>query len=373
MKLLVALTFLLAFIGVLFPYGSVWGAIDFSDAAYPELATSGRALAMGNAYIAKVDDSAAAFYNPAGLGTVRGAHFHLSNLHLEVNKDWIDLGTGGSLTSAFSNFNKGFKVEGTRQLLADHPGSFSHSRFHFAPNFTARFISLGYLYSNQTRAAFGSQDNAQFEYAKRTDSGPYLALNVSLFGGILKLGATGIYLTRREIFGESDINTPLNLEDTDFKKGTAFLVTTGAKFTIPVYGLPTFALKMSNSTSKEFSPSDGGAGAPGKVRQSIDVGFSLTPQIGKTTRIHWEINYKDSNNKHTDVPSARKLGLGLEFDFRRIFFIRFGYGDGFGSGGIGIRTRKLEFDLSTYAVDTTNSSFRGEEDRRFLISISSGW
>ncbi len=367
-----ALALFMALFGIFLPIGSAWGAIDFSDAAFPELATSGRALAMGNAYIAKVDDSAAAFYNPAGLGTVRKAHFHLSNLHLEANKDWIDLGTGGQITDAFSNFNKGFKVDGTRELLKDNPGSFSHSRFHLMPNFTARYISLGYLYSNQTRGAFGTQEGALYEYAKRTDSGPYLSLNLSLFGGIFKIGATGIYLTREEVYGESDINTAIDLQNSDIQKGRALLFTTGVKFTLPVYGLPTLAAKMNNATSRSFNPSDGYGGAPDEIRQSIDVGLSLTPQIGKTTRIHWEINYKDINNKFADVSSARKLGLGMEFDFRRIFFIRFGYGDGFGSGGLGIRTRKLEFDLSTYAVDTTNSQFRGDEDRRFLISISSG-
>jgi len=372
-KTLTAFTLFIALVAILFPFSSVWGAIDFSDAVFPEFATSGRALAMGNAYIAKVDDSAAAFYNPAGLGTVRGPHFHLSNLHLEVNKDWIDLGTGGNITDAASNFMKGFKVEGTRELLKDNPGAFSHSRFHFAPNFTARYISLGYLYSSQTRGAFGTQDGAQYEYAKRTDHGPYLALNVSLFGGIFKIGATGIYLTRKEAFGEGDVDTAIELQDTDFKKGSGLLFTTGAKLTLPFYALPTFAVKMNNATARAFSVSDGFGGAPDNVRQSIDVGFSLTPQIGKTTRIHWEINYKDVNGKFDNVSASRKLGLGLEFDFRRVFFFRLGYGDGFGSGGIGIRTRKLEFDLTTYAVDTTNSQFRGEEDRRFLISISSGF
>jgi len=66
-------------------------AIGFNDATFPELATSARALAMGNAFIAKVDDASSAFYNPAGLGTVRLGHFHLLNLHLETNKDWLNL------------------------------------------------------------------------------------------------------------------------------------------------------------------------------------------------------------------------------------------------------------------------------------------
>ena len=49
---------------------------------------------MGNAFICKVDDPNAAFYNPAGLGTVRRTTFHLTNLHLELNKGFINLTEG---------------------------------------------------------------------------------------------------------------------------------------------------------------------------------------------------------------------------------------------------------------------------------------
>jgi len=374
MKIFSFILFILTFIiSAMMPYSYVWGAVDFRDAIYPEFATSARALGMGNAYIAKTDDASSAFYNPAGLGTVRKGHFHLSNLHLEVNKDWIDLGTGGNVTDAFSNFTKGFSLDGTRNLLKDHPGKFSHSRFHFMPNITARYVTLGYLYSMQTRAAYGTQENALFEYAKRTDHGPYLGLNISMFGGIFKFGATGTYLTRTETFGESDIDTTLELEDNDYKKGSAFILTTGAKLTFPIYALPTLAVKVNNSSAQEFNIASGYGGAPDKVRSSIDLGFSLTPQIGKTTRIHWEINYKDATGKYDNVATSRKYGVGMEIDFRRTIFLRLGYADGFGSGGLGIKTRKLEFDLTTYAVDLTDSAFRGDEDRRFVMSISSGF
>ncbi len=366
-------TFILALITLFFPVRSVWGAIDFSDAVFPELITSGRALALGNAYIAKVDDSAAAFYNPAGLGTVRNTHFHLSNLHLEANKDWIDLGTGGRLSDAVGNFTKGFDVDGTRQLLVNNPGNFSHSRFQFAPNFTTRYFSVGYLYSNQTRGAYGTQTDAQFEYAKRTDHGPFVALNLSLFGGVFKLGVTSTYLSRTEVFGQSAIDQTIDLQDADYDKGRGLILTGGMRLTLPVSGLPTLAIKMNNAAGQEFSAADGFAGAPETIRSSVDVGFSLTPQIGKTTRIHLEVNYKDATDRYTDVSTTRKIGAGMELDLMRTFFIRVGYGDGFGSGGLGIRTRKLEFDLTTYAVDRTNSQFRGEEDRRFALSISSGW
>ena len=43
-------------------------AIGFEDAARPELMPSARALALGNAFISRVNDNSAPFYNPAGTG-----------------------------------------------------------------------------------------------------------------------------------------------------------------------------------------------------------------------------------------------------------------------------------------------------------------
>tara|TARA_R110002072_G_scaffold534_2_gene3477 strand:+ start:11987 stop:13099 length:1113 start_codon:yes stop_codon:yes gene_type:complete len=368
-----AFNFYIFIFTLLLSTNKAYGLISFEDATFPELAVSGRALAMGNAYIAKVDDSAAVFYNPAGLGTVRYPHLHISNLHFEVNKDWLDLGTGGTISNAGSNFMKGFKVDGTRQLLKDSPGKFSHSRFQIMPNFTARYISIGYLFSTQTRGHIGENTTDLFEYATRRDHGPYAALNISLFGGIFKVGASAIMLLRKEVFGESDRNTTIDLKDSDYSEGSGVIITTGGKITLPVTALPTFAVKINNSASQDFSKTGGAAAAPDKIKPSVDFGFSLTPQVGKIVRLHLEANYKDATQKYEGVGSARRLSLGMELDIARTFFIRGGYGDGFGSGGIGIRTRKLEFDLTTYAIDTTTSQFRGKEDRRFALTLSSGF
>ncbi|MCP4912700.1 MAG: hypothetical protein GY909_06245 [Oligoflexia bacterium] len=370
MKLISFITFLLS---IFLFTEQAYGLISFEDGVFPELGVSGRALAMGNAYISKVDDSAAVFYNPAGLGTVRYPHLHISNIHLEVNKDWVDLGTGGTLSNAGGNFMKGFKVDGTRQLLKDSPGKFAHSRFQIMPNFTARYISFGYLFSKQARGYLGEATTDLFQYADRRDHGPYAALNLSIFGGIFKVGASVIYLNRKEAFGEGDRNTTITLDDSDYNSGSATIFTTGAKLTLPVAALPTFSIKINNSASQEFKQSSGSAAAPDKIKPSVDLGFSLTPQVGKVVRTHLEVNYKDSTQKHSDVGSARRVAFGMEVDIARRFFVRAGYGDGFGSGGIGIRTKKLEFDLTTYAVDTTTSQFRGKEDRRFSLTLSSGF
>ncbi|EQC46787.1 hypothetical protein [Bacteriovorax sp. Seq25_V] len=347
-------------------------AIDFEDAVFPELATSSRALAMGNAFISKVDDASSVYYNPAGLGTVRYRHLHLSNFQFETNKGWLSSAAGGKATDVATKFPKAFSLDGTRELLNKNKGEISHSRFHFLPNFTTRYFSMGYLFSFQQRAYTGKEAGAKFEYAQRRDHGPYVALNLSLGGGIFKLGASATYLSRKEIVGEADAAATLTLEDGDYQYGKAFIITTGAKLTLPVAFLPTFSVVSHNTGEQQFGFKRG-AGLPDKIKNSIDAGFSITPQVGNAIRIHMEVNMKDVTNLYKDVSSTRKILAGMEFDFARVFFIRFGYGDGFGSAGLGVKSRSLEFDLTTYAVDTTSNEFRGKEDRRFAIGFSTGF
>ncbi|MCK5884603.1 MAG: hypothetical protein KAG61_13005 [Bacteriovoracaceae bacterium] len=359
-----------------FFFSIVWypaqAEIAFEDATFPELITSARAQAMGNAFIGRVDDASSAFYNPAGLGTVRYGHFHLSNFILEVNKDWTSQTTGGTATDLVSNASKGFSIDGARELLLENKGQTSHRKFQFAPNMTTRNFSLGYMYSMQTRAYLGKNATDKFEYADRLDQGPYAAVNLPLFGGIIKLGLSTIFLNRQEVFGESDPDTKISLEGSDYDKGSMFHSTAGIRITLPWNFLPTFALVSHNAFGAGWS-SSGGAGAPEKIKNTYDLGVSLTPQIGNLVRIHFEANYKDALSAYSDVEMIRRVMLGMEIDIARTLFLRAGYGDGFGSAGLGIRTQKVELDLSTYARDLSNGDFQGKEDRRYVLGLSSGF
>lgn len=350
----------------------VQAIIEFEDAVFPELATNGRALAMGNAFICKVDDSASVFYNPAGLGSVRYGHFHLTNLHLETNKALLRTSTGGQLTEVAGNVTKAFDLDGVRQLLLENRGEMVHNRFNFMPNILMRYFSLGYMFSTQKRATIGTEEGALFEFATRRDHGPFAALNISLFGGIIKAGATAVVLNRRELIDEYARDETVDIQDGDYQKGSATVFIAGGRITLPIMFLPTIAATMHNASGAKFS-SGTSAGAPETIKSAIDVGFSITPQIFKFTRIHLEVNYKDMGGEHADVSTTRKVTVGAELDIARVFQIRAGYGDGFGCGGLGLRTKRLEVDLTTYAVDTTSSEFRGVEDRRFSLTVSSGF
>ena len=371
---------------------SLASRLGFEDAIFPELAVSGRALALGGAYISRVDDSSAPFYNPAGLGSVRDVKFHLSNLHTETNMGWMKVATGGKVTDAITNFPTALTMEGQRQSLNSKPDNTTSTRYQFIPNITARFFSVGALFSRKTRMRVKSTPEASVcstpkyasdttrcvEYADRTDFGLYGSMNLSLFGGVIKGGATATYLTRSEAIGDSTADAPLILGDSDYKKGSALIITGGAKLTLPISWLPIFSATIHNATRKDFETTRV-TGAPNKIKTSIDAGFSVTPKIGSKTWMSIEVNYKDITNQHKidgePLPIIRKVLVGVELDFSRSFFLRFGYGDSYGTAGLGFKSKTVDFDLTTYSVnpEPTDKNFRGDEDRRISLSLSTGF
>lgn len=348
------------------------GALDFEDAAFPEFVTSARGLAMGNAYINKTDDAWSAFYNPAGLGTVRQPQFHLLNLHMEVSNAFLDaVGSVGAITNLPSNIAGSFDAQNIRQKLVSNQGDISHLRANLFPNFTVRGMTLGYFLSQRNRAVINDDAANEFEFAERRDQGPVFALNLPLFGGVFKVGASAMYVTRRELYKSVGPTDPVSIQDSDFRSGSSLQVTLGTKLTIPVAFLPTFGLVLRNATANNWEDI-GGGGAPDTIPQTIDAAFSITPQIGSMSRLHFEVNYKDIGDRY-DTSASRRLGMGAELDFNRRIFVRGGYGDGWGSGGIGVRSKAFIMDLTTYAVDRDSTGFRKKEDRRFVLSLSSGF
>lgn len=354
----------------LFISNNLW-SIGFEDGSFPEIFVSGRALAMGNAYLSKVDDAWATFYNPAGLGTIRNANLHLFNIHTEFNKALMDVSSSGSTTEIPKNVINILDASKARNLLTQNPGKPVHTRMGFFPNFTTRYFSTGFVYSQQNRLHMETA-TSNFEVAERIDYGPTVAANFSLLGGIIKIGVSAIWLVRKQFIDEFALSDPVVMNESDYQTGNMLYYTGGMRITLPMWGLPSLSAVVRNGLEKEFNRSGKGSSAPDAIPRTVDLGLSFTPQIGRATRFHFELNYRDVSNKFQTDDSRRILG-GLEIDYMRAFFVRMGYGDGYGSFGLGVRSKSVIVDLTSYAVDTTEGSYRGQEDRRFALSLSSGY
>lgn len=332
---------------------------------------------MGNAYICKTDDAWSAFYNPAGLGTVRKPQLHLANIHMESSSGLLKVLGPGPAYEIPGNFMDSFDSDEMRTMLAQNKNTLAHSRLNLFPNFTVRGMTLGYMGSQRNRSVINDvnpdPNNAAntFEILERRDHGPVFALSGSFFGGVFKLGASAVYLMRRDLDKTFLPTDQTSIASSDYKKGKSLQITAGSRLTLPVTFLPTFSAVLRNASSTEFT-ADGGSEAPDKIKQTIDVGFSITPQIGEISRLHLEVNLKDLGDAY-DTDVKRRLAAGMELDFKRRLFIRAGYGDGWGSAGLGVKTTSFIMDLTTYAVDRSLAGFREEEDRRWVLSLSSGY
>lgn len=362
---------LLTFLAFFWIQNKSFSALDFEDHAFPEFVTSARALAMGNAYISKVDDSWSAFYNPAGLGTVRKPQFHLINGHAEASSGLVEAIGEGPASEFPKKYKDSFDPQKMRSALAQNQGRLAHSRVNLFPNMTVRGMTFGYMFSQRNRAIINKDATNLFELTERKDHGPVFSLNLSFFGGVFKAGATGVYLYRRDLYKSFGPTQPINVSNTDYRTGRSLQITAGGKLTLPYVLLPTFSAVLRNTTANDFEARQDG-GLPTPIKQTLDAGFSITPQIGKKVRIHLEGNFKDVNNAYRTNAKRRAAG-GMELDFNRAIFLRGGYGDGWGSGGLGLRTRRFTLDLTTYAVDRSLEGYRKEEDRRWVISFSSGF
>ena len=164
------------------------------------------------------------------------------------------------------------------------------------------------------------------------------------------------------------MDQPIDLSNSDYNEGSVLLLAVGAKITWPIALLPTFAARLNNSLGTGFS---GGDNAPAKIERSFDVGLSITPKLTRFMRLHMEVDMRDLNHRHKNVPFSKKIALGAELDFSRRIFVRLGLSNGFGSFGLGMKTKNFSCDLTTYAVELTNR-LRGQEDRRFAFSFSIG-
>jgi len=364
------LKFLITFI--LLTSNASFAALDFEDHAFPELVTSARALAMGNAFINRVDDSWSAFYNPAGLGTVRRPTFHLANIHLESSSKLLSAMSSGPAYQIPKNYIDSYDPEEMRSLLVKNQGELMHSRVNLFPNLTVRGLTLGYMFSQRNRSIINDDAANEFEIAERRDHGPVMALNASFFGGVFKVGASAVYLMRRDLYKTFGPTENINISDSDYRGGNSVQVTAGARLTLPYDYLPTFSAVLRNATDSKFTKGDDYDLEPEKIKQTVDVGVSITPQIGQATRLHLELNLKDLNNSY-DTDAKRRLAAGMELDIARKLFLRAGYGDGWGSGGIGVKLRRMTLDLTTYAIDRSLDGFREKEDRRWVLSFASGF
>ena len=166
----------------------------------------------------------------------------------------------------------------------------------------------------------GEGDQGLFEYADRTDHGPYAALNFSFFGGIFKAGVTAVLPHPQGNFWRNQRRS--GCEHSQFcllgRRGPAIHWRGEAHTSL--YGTAHLCRQIKQHIPQGLQGQKRGSRCPGRSARHFGCRrVSSLPKLAKPPALHFEIDYKDLTRRHT-LRSGRRLNLGAELDFKRSFF-----------------------------------------------------
>jgi hypothetical protein len=324
---------------------------------------SGRGAALGDAFIGLADTVAdGLFYNPAAIA--KSNRFSVEPLNLQVQAN-------SRLNSMFGpDFYKFQSLKGYQDTLRQHPGTSPGAGYAVLPNFGFPGFGFGMLYQARLMA---ERTGENIRYRSVYQLIPTAAVGVRLASGVLRLGYAIQWVNQ----ASGDKTVPLDSSPMSWKEGLAegqgFSHNFGMAVTLPYQMQPAINLVARNIGGLSLSgkPITGLASNPTgtieKEKTSIDVSLGLLAKLSAGWQLAPQFVYRDAMSS-TDGPVLSRLSLGLEFTALDRFFVRGGFGNGYPSAGLGIRTSRAEASFAWYSEDLGDGT-TPYRDIRYLFHL----
>ncbi len=336
-------------------------ALTFVNAEARELFEYGqsiRALGMGNAYSAVVNDGDALFYNPGALGRVKGINLKIINLNVGVNGEnayntamnisnstatgidrfadyfgqQIWLGVGGKSILTMPNFGVGVYGSGYMGFEIKDP--------------ILPYIDLNYLadYGLVVGGSFAIGPNSHFGIS---------AKRITRMGTTQEVGVSQ-FLDGQTTSIQSNMN----------RRGNGYGADIGFVWEIPAPLNPVISGVWKDLGTTTFLKETGVEKPPRILDEQIlgiATSFDLTV-VGMTAAI----DYKHINTVNEII--GKKVHMGLELDLPLID-IRGGFSQGYYSIGASLDLFVMQLDLAYYGVEL--GEYPGQdEDRRIQLALT---
>lgn len=327
-----------------------------------------RALAMGDAYTAVDLGFEAVYYNPAGVANRNKPQVKLADLELVGSQTLI------GFVSSFST--KLFSLQKIIDEVAANPGRPYSVGFDYLPQFLVKNFSLGGVARTFTEAYVDAGTSNLNLYAY-SDIALYAHFGVTLFGGMLKLGAGFKAIDRAEInraYTPAEYTTSGISFTSQWKEGVGFGLDLGALLAFPAYGLPTIGLvvqDVGNTVLKDrrliFSGDLGTPGQPPTLKQRVNVGFGMTLKHDRGVKTVLSVEEKDILKRSSLVDYVDRFHAGAELGFNDAFFLRGGVNQGrYWTAGLGFRLGGTGFEFATYGENISFTPGTRISDRKYV-------
>jgi hypothetical protein len=324
---------------------------------------SGRGAALGDAYIGLADTVAdSLFYNPAGLGRVNGITFEPINIQLQSNDKLVS-----NIGRDFINFQSLDKFESN---LLKKPGTNPGGGFSVMPAFGFRGFGAGLLYQSRLMA---ETDGTNIRYRTVYQFIPTAGFGLRLASGVLRIGYVLQYVNQ----ASGDVNVAVGTRPLGWSEGISqgkgFSHNLGMALTLPYIYQPSINVVARNVGSLKLSgkpmfvSAKNPSGTIATERMSLDSSIGFLTKISAGWNLSTQFAYRDATNT-SGSSFVNHFATGLEFTAMDRFFIRAGFGSGFPSAGLGIRTSRSEVNFAWFSEDLGTGS-QSVRDLRYMFQF----
>lgn len=322
-----------------------------------------RALGMGGAYTALVNDDDSLYYNPAGYGKMSGFQWVILDPNLGLNG-----------LNAYSEYSDLFANSSTDMASVLNA---LYGKNIWAHTGMKTLISIGGL-------SFGAYGNADINLNLENPAYPNLYANYYLdyayvagFGfefvpQVFSMGAQLRYINRsggQIPIGPSSLallNSNTIEEAINQSQGTAYGLDLGMQFEIPVNGKPTIGVMWRDIGDTTFK-TIGGHIKPDTDSSDLTLGMGMIIDgPGVDIKPAFDIRYLNQGGQ-----IGKKINFGVEVDLP-ILDIRAGFHQGYYTLGTSFDAGIMRIDAATYGVEL--GEYPGQlEDRRYILQLSIGF
>lgn len=331
-----------------------------------EFYNGARALGMGGASIAVVNDETALLSNPAGLGKLRDNYGTILDPEGEGN------GLLGNLTT-IQAVSDPMNAEKVKEFLDANPGIPMHVKQQLFPSFVVKNFGIG-IFWRKTMDAKVDATTMDFNYTHYDDMALIMGYNFRLFDGRVKLGFNGKFISRIAV---ENVTLPTSGVPVDIKsngvEGAGIGTDVGLILTGPWTWLPTLSAVVHDVGGTNFNAGSGLRLAvpnrPTKIDQDYDLAIALFPIHSNRVRSSFTIEYQKMTAAALDSDKMRYAHVGYELNLADLFFFRGGMNQRYWTAGMEFASEHIQLQFASYGEDigTTGSPV---EDRRYVLKFA---
>lgn len=323
-----------------------------------------RALGMGGAQIAVVNDETALLVNPAALGKLRDVYGTILDPEVDGNANLSSI----YKTKSFSNPWDLGQVATSLDASRD---KYFHAREQLFPSFVARNFGIGII-QRKTLDAQMNTAGTSLQTFYQDDLGVYLGFNLKFFEGRIKIGGAAKMISRIEVNRALDTSLPMDVK-TNGSEGLGIGGDVGILMTAPWVLLPTLSAVVHDVGGTSFGAAKGfrmsTTTAPQSVSQDIDVALAIFPIHGNNTRSSFTLEYDKMNEASQSSNKMRYAHVGYEFNYGDVMFLRAGMNQKYWTAGLELASEHTQFQLASYGEDVGTDT-ASQEDRRFVVKFA---